>query len=418
MYMGYISNDGKNQNNPEAIGEKKKEREPTPEEIAEGEQRATEWNEALGVEPAEQTDFSESMADVVPFQGDTETATTETEADEETATGESTKITPFPGVTEATIAGATAGTALDAVATIGETPNAEEDAKEEETEETEEEEGEEEAEERANQTQAETANADNENQRTVATITEETAKQQIAANDVDVSNLVQNVAGVLPGGEETIISDAATASTNIAQAESAANGLATKVAAGESDGSVEGENILNAAMVSAANMSVTTEKAATDVVNEHPDAEASITDAKNAIEQTESVKESLARAAEQVQNPELVPKMRAGVQDIEAELAHSQDLLAEATDAMAKETEEETEEEESEDAVAIQAQGQQNEGAEMEDIGYAPGQMNADAFKRLTEEREEKQKAAAEATTVKAEQATDENISYRRAIYG
>ena len=110
--------------------------------------------------------------------------------------------------------------------------------------------------------------------------------------------------------------------------------------------------------------------------------------------------------------------MRAGVQDIEAELAHSQDLLAEATDAMAKETEEETEEEESEDAVAIQAQGQQNEGAEMEDIGYAPGQMNADAFKRLTEEREEKQKAAAEATTVKAEQATDENISYRRAIYG
>ena len=44
---------------------------------------------------------------------------------------------------------------------------------------------------------------------------------------------------------------------------------------------------------------------------------------------------------EQVQNPELVPKMRAGVQDIEAELAHSQDLLAEATDAMAKETEEE-----------------------------------------------------------------------------
>lgn len=355
MYMGYISSDDSTAQSIETLektGEKKQEKEQTAEEIAAGEARAAEWSEALGVEPTEQADFSKSMADVIPF----------------------------PGAAEATIAGATAGIALDAAAAIGETPNAEEEEKKKEGEEDEEEED-------TNQT--EVYNEDGEQQRTINTATEDAAKEQIKSNDVDVSNLVQNVAGTLPGGEETIINDAAAAGTNISQAENAANGLATKVTAGESDGTEEGENVLNAAMVSAANMSITTEKAAT-----------------------------------QVQDPELVAKMQKGVNDIKAELTRSQDLLAEAVDTMAQKTEEEeekkeeAEEEEGDEEVTEQDSGLLEEKIEVENTETLPGQMNADAVKRMVAEREKKQKAVAAAKKAEAEQATDEDMSSQRAIYG
>ena len=406
MYMGYISNDNQNQSNPEAIGEKGKEKEPTPEEIAAGEQRAAEWNEALGVEPEEPADFSESMADVIPFPGNA--AAAETTSDD-SADGEPAEIIPFPGAAEATIAGATAGIALDTAAAIGETPNAEEEEKKKKKE------GEEDEEEE-DTGQTEVYNEDGEQQRTINTVTEDAAKEQIKSNDVDVSNLVQNVAGTLPGGEETIVNDAAAASTNISQAENAANGLVTKVAAGESDGTEEGENVLNAAMVSAANMSVTAEKAATEVINEQSDAEISVEEAKSAIAQTESTTEALSQAATQVQDPELVAKMQKGVTDIKAELTRSQDLLAEAVDTMAQKAEEEEKEEGEE--------GDEQDGdlleekIEVENTETLPGQMDADAIKRMTAEREEKQKAAAAAKKAEAEQATDENMSSKRAIYG
>ena len=390
MYMGYISSDDSTAQSIETLektGEKKQEKEQTAEEIAAGEARAAEWSEALGVEPTEQADFSKSMADVIPF----------------------------PGAAEATIAGATAGIALDAAAAIGETPNAEEEEKKKEGEEDEEEED-------TNQT--EVYNEDSEQQRTINTATEDAAKEQIKSNDVDVSNLVQNVAGTLPGGEETIINDAAAANTNISQAENAANGLVTKVAAGESDGTEEGENVLNAAMVSAANMSVTTEKAATQVINEQPDAEISVEAAKSAIAQTESTTEALSQAATQVQDPELVAKMQKGVNDIKAELTRSQDLLAEAVDTMAQKTEEEeekkeeAEEEEGDEEVTEQDSGLLEEKIEVENTETLPGQMNADAVKRMVAEREEKQKAAAATKKAEAEQATDEDMSSQRAIYG
>jgi len=373
MYMGYISSDNQNQSNPEAIGEKGKEKEPTPEEIAAGEQRAAEWNEALGVEPEEPADFSESMADVIPF----------------------------PGVAEATIAGATAGIALDAAATIGETPKVEKD------------------EEEGGGGQTEVYNEDNENQRTINTATEDAAKEQIKSNDVDVSNLVQNVAGTLPGGEEAIIHDAAAANVNISQAESAANGLVTKVAAGESDGTEEGENILNAAMVSAANMSVTTKKAATEAINDNPSADISVDQAREAIAKTESTTEVLAQAATQVQNPELAVKMQTGVKDIKAELTRSQDLLAETVDTMTQKAEEEAKKEEGEEAAAEQSQGLLDENTEVENTETLPGQMDADTIKRMAAERKEKQKAATvEAAKAEVEQAADEDMSSRRAIYG
>ena len=275
----------------------------------------------------------------------------------------------------------------------------------------------EEDEEEEDTNQTEVYNEDSEQQRTINTATEDAAKEQIKSNDVDVSNLVQNVAGTLPGGEETIINDAAAAGTNISQAENAANGLVTKVAAGESDGTEEGENVLNAAMVSAANMSVTTEKAATQVINEQPDAEISVEAAKSAIAQTESTTEALSQAATQVQDPELVAKMQKGVNDIKAELTRSQDLLAEAIDTMAQKTEEEeekkeeAEEEEDDEVIAEQDSGLLEEKIEVENTETLPGQMNADAVKRMVAEREEKQKAVAAAKKAEAEQATDEDMS-------
>lgn len=351
MYMGYISNN--DQNNPEAIGEKK-EKEPTPEEIAAGNQREAEWNAALGVEAVKPVNFSESMANVVPF----------------------------PGAAEATIAGAAAGAVLDAAASIGETPNAESNM----------------------ESNSNIPNADNENMRTPATVTEAVAKQQIESNDIDVGNLVQNVAGTTPGGEEAIISDATAARTNITQAESAANSLATKIAAGESDGSVEGEDVLNAAMVSAANMSVATEKAATNAINEHPDTESSIAGAESAIEQAESAKESLAQAANDVKNSELAAKMQTGLQDIEAELVSKKDLLTETTETMAQkaekaeEAEEDTKKEAAQNAATKdiaaesmateQPQEQQDKKPEAANIEYAPGQMNVEVIKNLAEKRE------------------------------
>ena len=150
MYMGYISSDDSTAQSIETLektGEKKQEKEQTAEEIAAGEARAAEWSEALGVEPTEQADFSKSMADVIPF----------------------------PGAAEATIAGATAGIALDAASTIGETPNAEKEEKKKEGEEDEEEED-------TNQT--EVYNEDGEQQRTINTATEDAAKERGMISDM------------------------------------------------------------------------------------------------------------------------------------------------------------------------------------------------------------------------------------------
>lgn len=359
--MGYISNDDKKKKkNPEALEGGRAEKELTPEEKAALDQKAAEWQETLGTTEEPASDFSKAMADVPEFG-----STTEAESE--------------PAVAEA----------IEEVEKANQTEDVE-----------------------SSENETGVENADNEDQRTIDTVTEKVAREQVESNDIDVSNLVQNVAGSTAGGQETIQQDAEAASTNIAQAERAADNLTTKVAAGESDGTAEGENILNAAMVSAANMSVTTEQAVASAMNQRPDAETNLSDAQEHIAKTESLKETVAETATKVENPELTAKMHTAVQDIEAELSRSRDLLTEATDSLAKATDEASEE---------KPLGQTPQEAEDQAItspdAFAPGQMDAEAIRQLKEQQDQKQAAAEKATQVRVEQAADEALSAKRAVY-
>ena len=349
MYAAYTSD---NQlENHESLEGKRVEKELSAEEIAAREQAAAEWREKVGAEPEAEPDFAAAMADVPEF-----------------------------GVAsqEAAVAAAATVGIVDAVAPT-------------------------------EQIVSGTPDADNKNQRTALNATERAAERQIKDNNVDVSNLVQDVSSDAPGGKEAILRDTDAASTNAEQAQRAADGLSTKIAAGESDGKTESENILNAAMVSTAGASVAAEKA-------------------------DSLRDSLDQAAQQVQDPELMAKMQKGASDITAELEKSKNLLGEAERITAEESEA-SEKQDSSDNPADQETDGSAPIAEMvfSQTTTTPNAVNeallnsaepidpntlANITEKSAEDDDTKKALINNEEQIKAAAATDENLSKQRAIYG
>ena len=276
-------------------------------------------------------------------------------------------------------------------------------------------------------------NTDNEQQRTPQNATEKAAQEQIANERVDIKGLVQDVSSDAIGGKEIIARDADAASTNMEQAQRAADGLTTKIAAGESDGMLESEHILNAAMVSAAGMKVKTEKTATEMAIGHPNAEISKNDAEQIIEETESLNQSVKMAAEQVQDPELAATMRRGVSDVEKETAKARALLNQAeTDAAEEATEEE---EQSTSENPLNPEDNENSNVEVtpgqpiatpdainEMLSNNTQEIDPDTLKNLrekgAEDTEAKVAVANQNHETDANAAADEDLSKRRAVYG
>ena len=279
-----------------------------------------------------------------------------------------------------------------------------------------------------------TPDADNKNQRTALNATERAAEQQINDNNVDVSNLVQDVSSDAPGGKEAILRDADAASTNAEQAQRAADGLSTKIAAGESNGKTESENILNAAMVSAAGASVAAEKAAIEMTTDHPNAMIDKSEAEESIEKADSLRDSLDQAAQQVQDPELMAKMQKGASDITAELEKSKDLLGEA-ERIATEESEADKKQDGSDNPADQETDDNAPIAEMifGQTATTPNAVNeallnsaepidpntlANITEKSAEDDDAKKALINNEEQIKAAAATDENLSKQRAIYG
>ncbi len=374
MYAAYTSD---NQlENHESLEGKRVEKELSAEEIAAREQAAAEWREKVGAEPEAEPDFAAAMADVPEF-----------------------------GVAsqEAAVAAAATVGIVDAIAPTEKTIDG-------------------------------TPNADNENQRTALNATERAAEEQIDENNVDVSNLVQDVSSDAPGGKEAILRDADAASTNAEQAQRAADGLSTKIAAGESDGKTESENILNAAMVSAAGASVAAEKAAIEMTTDHPNATIDKSEAEESIEKADSLRDSLDQAAQQVQDPELMAKMQKGASDITAELEKSKDLLGEAERIEAEESEADERQDDSDNLVDQET----DDNASIAEMVFGqtaatPNAVNeallnsaepidpntlANITEKSAEDDDAKKALIDNEEQIKAAAATDENLSKQRAIYG
>ena len=373
MYAAYTS-DSKLENH-ESLEGKRVEKELSAEEIAAREQAAAEWQEKVGAEPEAEPDFATAMADVPEFD--------------------------VAGQEAAVAAAATVGV-VDAIAPTEQIAN-------------------------------DTPNVDNENQRTTLNATERAAEEQINDNNVDVSNLVQDASGNAPGGKEAVLRDADAASVNAEQAQRAADGLSMKIAAGESDGKTESENILNAAMVSAAGASVAAEKAAIEITTDHPNALIDESEAEKSIEKADSLRDSLDQAAQQVQNPELMAKMQKGASDITAELENSRDLLSEA-DRIATEESETDEEQDSSDNPANQETDNSTPIAEMifgqtattpnavnEALLNSAEPINPNTLANITEKSakddDAKKALINNEKQIKAAAATDESLSNQRAIY-
>ena len=373
MYAAYTSDS--QLENHESLEGKRVEKELSAEEIAAREQAAAEWQEKVGAEPEAEPDFATAMADVPEFD--------------------------VAGQEAAVAAAATVGV-VDAIAPTEQIAN-------------------------------DTPNVDNENQRTTLNATERAAEEQINDNNVDVSNLVQDASGNAPGGKEAVLRDADAASVNAEQAQRAADGLSMKIAAGESDGKTESENILNAAMVSAAGASVAAEKAAIEITTDHPNALIDESEAEKSIEKADSLRDSLDQAAQQVQNPELMAKMQKGASDITAELENSRDLLSEA-DRITTEESETDKKQDSSDNPADQKIDDNASIAEMvfgqtattpnavnEALLNSAEPINPNTLANITEKSakddDAKKALINNEKQIKAAAATDESLSNQRAIY-
>lgn len=374
MYAAYTSDD--QLENHESLEGKRVEKKLSAEEIAAREQAAAEWREKVGAEPEAEPDFAAAMADVPEFGVASQEA--------------------------AVAAAATVGIA-DAIAPT-------------------------------EQIVSDTPNVDNKNQRTALNATERAAEEQINNNNIDVSNLVQDVSSDAPGGKEAVLRDADAASTNAEQAQRAADGLSTKIAAGESNGKTESENILNAAMVSAAGASVAAEKAAIEMTTDHPNAKIDKSEAEKSIEKADSLRDSLDQAAQKVQSPELMAKMQKGASDITAELEKSKDLLSEAERITAEKSEADKKQDSS-DNLADQETDDNAPIAEMV-FGQAattPNAVNeallnsaepidpntlANITEKSAKDDDAKKALIDNEEQIKAAAATDENLSKQRAIYG
>ena len=373
MYAAYTSDS--QLENHESLEGKRVEKELSAEEIAAREQAAAEWQEKVGAEPEAEPDFATAMADVPEFD--------------------------VAGQEAAVAAAATVGV-VDAIAPTKQIAN-------------------------------DTPNVDNENQRTTLNATERAAEEQINDNNVDVSNLVQDASGNAPGGKEAVLRDADAASVNAEQAQRAADGLSMKIAAGESDGKTESENILNAAMVSAAGASVAAEKAAIEITTDHPNALIDESEAEKSIEKADSLRDSLDQAAQQVQNPELMAKMQKGASDITAELENSRDLLSEA-DRITTEESETDKKQDSSDNPADQKIDDNASIAEMvfgqtattpnavnEALLNSAEPINPNTLANITEKSakddDAKKALINNEKQIKAAAATDESLSNQRAIY-
>lgn len=373
MYAAYTSDS--QQNNHEALEGRGGEKELSAEEIAAREQAAAEWQEKVGAEPEAEPDFATAMADVPEFD--------------------------VAGQEAAVAAAATVGV-VDAIAPTEQIAN-------------------------------DTPNVDNENQRTTLNATERAAEKQINDNNVDVSNLVQDASGNTPGGKEAVLRDADAASVNAEQAQRAADGLSTKIAAGESNGKTESENILNAAMVSAAGASVAAEKAAIEMTTDHPNATIDKSEAEKSIEKADSLRDSLDQAAQQVQDPELMAKMQKGASDIAAELENSRDLLSEAERITTEESETDKKQDSSDNpadqkiddnasiAEMVFGQTATTPNAVNEALLNSAEPINPNTLANITEKSakddDAKKALINNEKQIKAAAATDESLSNQRAIY-
>lgn len=249
-------------------------------------------------------------------------------------------------------------------------------------------------------------NPNGEANRGAETVTELTARERVKnGNNLDIDNLVQDVAGSTPGGREAIIQDSEAARTNATIAKSAADNLRSSITPG-SDGQIEGENILVSAMTAAAGVEVATEQAGIDALNNSTNAEASISDAQKAIRDAEELKRSLSEAASVVQDKDTVMKMETGAQGIEAQLSSAQDTLAAAVEAKT------AAEQDSSNENTVEGFLNNNESeptleevsnqpkAKIIDLNpeaaanFAPGRVNADTIKSFQKERNGEQKAA------------------------
>ena len=249
-------------------------------------------------------------------------------------------------------------------------------------------------------------NPNGEANRRPETVTESTARGHAEnGNNLDIKDLVQDVAGSTPGGREAILQDNEAARTNAAIAKSAADSLGSSITPGR-DGRAEGENILVSAMTAAAGAEVATEQAGIDSLYNPTNAEASISDAQEAIRNAEELKRSLSEAASVVQDRDTVMKMETGAQEIEAQLSSAQDTLAAAVEAKT------AAEQNSSNENTVEGSLNNNESeptleevsnqpkAKIIDLNpetaanFAPGQVNADTIKSFQEELNGEQKAA------------------------
>ncbi len=273
-----------------------------------------------------------------------------------------------------------------------------------------------------------TNNAYGENQQLSATITEKTAASQVASGDINVTHLIQNVAGNAAGGSDAIRQDGSTAETNMSIAKDAADDLSANISLGKTDGANEGNNLLVETMTSAAAMKVATEAAAVETVNQAPNATNTIAEAQKAIERTRDLEASLEQSGSLVQDPHTAANIMTGVEDIEQQITESENLLSTAIEEKSENVEEPEETSnpeanllDSSDNPSQDPNPQLNSTSEspfsstpQTAEGIAPGQINANTIDTLRQQREEKAKAAQEATRVNNEQATNERLEGQR----
>ncbi len=274
-------------------------------------------------------------------------------------------------------------------------------------------------------------NANGEAGRRAETVTEQAARSHVENNDTNIAHLVSDVAGTAPGGRQTIIQDSITAEGNATIAKSEADNLRAKVAAGESDGKKEGEDILVSAMTATAGAKEAAEQAGIDALNNNPNTDSSITSAQNAISRATELKQSLSEAANAVGNVETQNNMLTAVQKIEEELAPAQDTLTAALEVKASEEqngesgEGETEQLEESGESTPMVPGEVGDqlgtgipGSNPElSATLAPGQVDANTIRQLQEKREsDRQAALQEAIRIKNEQAANENQEGRQNI--